>query len=215
MPSTLKAVLETSRLHPSEERRLHYYAKGDAIPTVNQGIWQVCNGTVQLSTLYPNGEEGLLGWVGPSMCFSLWLTGLQTYQAKALSDVYLIWFSIREVEGSADLARQILPQLSRRLRQTEAMLAIAGLRRVEDRLHQLLLLLAQEMGQPEARGTRIGVRLTHQDIAGAINTSRVTVTRMLGKLRSCDAIAIDSKRHMILKDGYWSKANYGSVLRSV
>lgn len=194
-------------------KKTHYYAKGETIPTVSQGIWQVCNGMVQLSTLYTNGEEGLLGWVGPSMCFSLWLSGLQIYQAKALSDVSLIWFSIPEVEGSPELAREILPQLSRRLRQTEAMLAIAGLRRVEDRLQQLLLLLAREIGQPEARGTRIAVRLTHQDLAGAINTSRVTVTRMLGKLRSSGAIAVD-KRQMILKDGYWSRANDDSVLRS-
>jgi CRP-like cAMP-binding protein len=154
-----------------EERRLHFYAKGEIIPTVSQGVWRVCQGIVQLSTFYSNGEEGLLGWVGPSMCFSLWLTSLETYQAKAVSDVYLTWYSTTEIENSPHLAKDIFPQLARRFRQVEAMLAIAGYRRVEERLCQLLLLLQQEIGQTVPEGTRIMVRLTHQDIANAINTS--------------------------------------------
>lgn len=184
-----------------EERRLHFYAKGENIPTVSQGVWRVCQGIVQLSTFYPNGEEGLLGWVGSGMCFSLWLTSLETYQAKALSDVYLIWYSIGEIENSPNLAKEILPQLTRRLRQVERMLAIAGYRRVEDRLRQLLLLLQQEIGQNVSEGTRIMVRLTHQDIANAINTSRVTVTRLLGQLKRKGVISFDSKRHLIIKPG--------------
>lgn len=185
----------------SEERRLHFYAKGENIPTVSQGVWRVCQGVVQLSTFYPNGEEGLLGWVGSGMCFSLWLTSLETYQAKALSDVYLIWYSIGEIENSPNLAKEILPQLTRRLRQVERMLAIAGYRRVEDRLRQLLLLLQQEIGQNVSEGTRIMVRLTHQDIANAINTSRVTVTRLLGQLKRKGVISFDNKRHLIIRPG--------------
>lgn len=202
-----------TRFPIGEERRLHYYAKGETIPTVTQGIWQVCKGLVQLSTLYPTGEEGLMGWAGPSMCFSLWLSNLQAYQAKSLSDVYLIWYSISEVESSPQLAMEILPQLSRRMRQAEALLAIGGQRRVEDRLGQLLLLLKQEMGEPVADGTRLAARLTHYDIARAINTSRVTVTRLLGKLRHQGVIFLDSKRHIIIKRGHLELTSPKSLLR--
>lgn len=200
MGPTSRAILETDPQDASQERRLHHYSKGEPIPTKPQGVWQVCKGLVQLSTLYPSGEEGLLGWVGPSMCFGPWLTFLQIYQAKALSDVYLMWFSLDEIEASPELSHQLLPQLNRRLRQMEALLAISGLRRVEDRLHQLLVLLKQEIGQPVAGGTRLTIRLTHQDIASAISTSRVTVTRLFGQLKQQGLIAIDSKRHIILKD---------------
>jgi CRP-like cAMP-binding protein len=79
----------------------------------------------------------------------------------------------------------------RRLRQMEAILAIAGQRRVDDRLYQLLLLLQQEFGQPVVEGTRLNIRLTHQDIANAICTTRVTVTRMLGKLQQQGLIGRD------------------------
>lgn len=183
---------------------MHYYAKGEMIPEVAQGVWQVCKGIVQLSTLYPTGEEGLLGWVGPSMYFGPWLTFLQTYQAKALSDVYVTSFSISEIEASPRLSQQMLPQINRRLRQMEALLAIAGLRRVDERLQQLLLLLKQEMGQPVPEGIRLSIRLTHQDIAGAIATSRVTVTRIFGDLKRSGAIILDAKRHIIIKDvDFW------------
>lgn len=200
MVPTLTTILPHSSLS-REERRLHFYGKGETIPAVSQGVWRVCEGIVQLSTFYPSGEEGLLGWVGPSMCFSLWLTGLETYQAKAASDVYLMWYSTIEVENSPHLAKEMLPQLTGRLRQVEALLAIAGYRRVEERLRQLLLLLQQEIGETVPEGTRIMVRLTHQDMANAINTSRVTITRLLGKLKQKGVISFDSKRHLIVRHG--------------
>ncbi|MEB3829126.1 Crp/Fnr family transcriptional regulator [Phormidium sp. CCY1219] len=213
MPPTFNTVLEANLHQLNEEKALHFYAKGENIPILAQGIWQVAQGLVQLSTLYPSGEEGLLGWVGPSMCFSLSFSCMQTYQAKALSDVHLMWFSVREVETTPHLARDMFPQLMRRLRQVEAMLAIAGQRRVEDRLVQLLMLLKQEIGESIHEGTRLMVRLTHQEIASAIGTSRVTVTRMLGKLRKEGAIAVDAKRHIIIKDCQFQSMMECSVLR--
>lgn len=204
---------DINRPDASVDRRLHYYKRGDTIPLLYEGLWQVCKGIVQLSTLYPNGEEGLLGWVGPSMCFGHWFTFLQTHQAKALSEVYLVSFSISEIEASPQLCKQLLPQVSRRLRQMEAMLAIAGLKRVEDRIRQLLLLLKQEVGEPVPEGTRLSVRLTHQDIAAAINTSRVTVTRMLGDLKREGILTLDAKRHLIIKDSALARIGEDSLLR--
>jgi CRP-like cAMP-binding protein len=198
MPPISKAILEEN-LHSTDlNRNFHFYAKGREIPLVSQGIWQVCQGLVQLSTLYTTGEEGLLGWAGPSMCFGLWLTCLQTYQATAISDTYLIRYSLVEIESSPQLCHALLPQMGRRLRQMEAILAIAGQRRVEDRLYQLLLLLKQEFGQPVTGGSRLSIRVTHQDMANAICTTRVTVTRMLGKLQQSGCISRDHDRHLIL-----------------
>jgi len=81
------------------------------------------------------------------------------------------------------------------------MLAMVGCRRVEDRLRQLLLLLQMEVGQPVTGGTRLSVRLTHQHLASAIGTTRVTVTRLLGQLREEGRLLIDESRHIILPFG--------------
>ena len=161
----------------------------------------VCRGIVHLSTLYPSGDEALLGLAGPSMPFGLPLTLIYPYQATALSDVDLRCLTIAEIEQSPTLAREVFHQLSRRLRQTEAMLAMVGCRRVEERLRQLLLLLQMEIGQPVAQGTRLSIRLTHQHLASAIGTTRVTVTRLLGQLRDEGRLLIDESRHIILPFG--------------
>jgi len=179
---------------------LHFYARGEEIPLVSQGVWQVCQGLVQLSTLCQNGEEVWLGWAEPSTFFGHWFSLLQSYQATALTDVYLTWFSLTEINSSERLAQTVLQQMVRRMRQTEALLAISGQRRVEDRLQQLLLLMKREIGQPVVEGTRLGVRLTHQNLANAIGTTRVTVTRLLSKLKSEGAIILDRDRHIIIKN---------------
>jgi len=67
------------------ERRLHFYERGEEIPLVSQGIWEVNRGVVQLLKFNPQGEETLLGWVQSDNFFGLWLTSVDTFQAKTLS----------------------------------------------------------------------------------------------------------------------------------
>lgn len=179
-------------------RPLHPYTTGQLIP-LNLDEWViVCRGVVQLSTFYNNGNESLIGFVGPSMPLGFPLTILDTYQAAALTDVDLLRIPAGEVEGSSELARGLLRQVVRRLRQTEALLALSGRRRVEDRLQQVLALLSVELGVSTTQGTRISVRLTHQNLANAIGTTRVTVTRMLNRLKDEGFLSFDKHRHLIL-----------------
>jgi CRP-like cAMP-binding protein len=112
--------------------------------------------------------------------------------------VDVLALNLTEIDQSPALAQSIFLHLSRRLRQTEAILALVGHRRVEDKLRSLLLLLRQEVGYPVEKGTRIGVRLTHQHLANAIGTTRVTVTRLLGKLQKEGWLNVDKSRHFVL-----------------
>jgi CRP-like cAMP-binding protein len=157
----------------------------------------VCRGVVQLSTLYPNGDEGLLGLVCPSMPFGMPFSQLNPYEAIALTEVVLMRVHIIEVEQSPRLAQSLFREMTRRLQQTESLLAIAGYRRVEDRLRQLLELLRQDVGQVTNEGVRLSIRLTHQQIAGLIGTTRVTVTRLLREFRDEGWLRVDSNRHIL------------------
>jgi CRP-like cAMP-binding protein len=47
---------------------------------------------------------------------------------------------------------------------------------------------------PTNEGIRIDLKLSHQAIAEAIGSTRVTVTRLLGDLRESDLIAIHKKK---------------------
>ncbi|MGB5592592.1 MAG: Crp/Fnr family transcriptional regulator [Crocosphaera sp.] len=189
---------QTLSFQDAETGRLHFYERGENIPLSTDGIWQVYRGIAQLSQLSPQGDEILLGWAKPSTFFGSWLTYMESYQVKGLSDLYLKWHPLEEVKTSPELSQMAFTQLVRRMRQTEALLAIAGLKLVEDRLQQLLHLLQQELGETREEGTRLKVRLTHQNLAATIGTTRVTVTRLLGEFQRQGWLSFDSDRHIII-----------------
>lgn len=192
---------------PSQDRPRHCYSKGEVISLEPQSLWLVCQGLVKLSTMSETGDEVLVGLVGPSMPFGSSLTSLLTYQATALSaDVHLVCISLDEIAATPRLTQALLPKISDRVRQTELLLAIAGKRQVKDRLYYLLLWLKQEFGQKVAQGTRLSVRLTHQDLADACCTTRVTVTRLLSKLQQQGKIEFDSQHHIILNSTLCNQA---------
>ncbi len=179
-------------------RSLYPYASGREIQMYPHEIWIVCRGVVQINTIHPNGTEVILAVAGTSNPFGLPLTILNPYQAFALSDVDLMRLTMTEVEQSPVLAQGIFRHLIRRLQQTEAMLAVVNHRRVEDRLRQLLILLKNEIGQDTPDGIRLHVRLTHQHLANAISSTRVTVTRVLGDLQADGWLSFDKNRYIFI-----------------
>ncbi|HEY9629198.1 MAG TPA: Crp/Fnr family transcriptional regulator [Coleofasciculaceae cyanobacterium] len=179
-------------------RSLQPHRSGQAIRMLPDEIFVVCRGIVQLGTLYDTGDESLLGLACPSMPFGLPLALIRPYQATALTDVDLMRVKMVEIEQSQVLAQGLFRHLSRRLQQTEAILAMVGYRRVEERLRHLLLLLVHEVGQPAPQGMRLSVRLTHQQLANAIGTTRVTVTRLLSQLQEENWLIVGGDRHIIL-----------------
>lgn len=181
-----------------ENRPTHFYSKGEIISLEPQTLWLVRKGLVKLTTMTESGEEVLVGIAGPSMPFGSSMTSLPIYQATALlEDVQVVGISLKEISPSPHLAQALLPRISDRIRQTELLLAIAGKRQVKDRLDYLLLWLKQEFGQTVAQGTRLSIRLTHQELASACCTTRVTVTRLLSKLQQQGKITFDSKHHIV------------------
>jgi CRP-like cAMP-binding protein len=171
--------------------------RGQFIPLHPYQVFIVSRGIVQLSTLCSTGDEGILGLICPSMPFGIPLSQLASYDAIALTDVVLMQVHITEIEQSPQLAQSLLQTLMRRLQQTERLLAIAGDRRVGDRLQWLLDFLRVEIGQVTPQGVRLSVRLTHQQIAGFIGTTRVTVTRLLGEYRVQGWLSVDPERHLL------------------
>ncbi len=174
------------------------FRRGSVIKLHSDQVWIISQGLIQLGSLYPNGEESLLGIIGPTMPFGLPLTKVDPYNATALTDVVLVSKTMSQIQESPALQRLINQQSTYRLRQTEAILAMLGYRRIEDRLRQFLILIAGEIGETTPTGIRLGVRLTHQMIANATGTTRVTATRLLGALKQEGWLTIDRQHHIIL-----------------
>jgi PAS domain S-box-containing protein len=183
-----------------ENRSIYKHCKGETITLNPSEIFYVCQGLVKLSTYCETGEEVLTGLASQGMLFGSSLTSLQTYQATALTDVELVSIDVAEITQSPVLSHALLPKYNQRLQQTESFLAICGRQRVQDRLHYLLVLLKQQIGQSVPEGTRLNVRLTHEELASACCSTRVTITRLMGKLQQEGVIRFDSKKHIILQN---------------
>jgi PAS domain S-box-containing protein len=179
-------------------RPIYKYSKGENISLYPLLIWYVNKGLVKLSTFSETGGEILTGLATSGMIFGFSLTSLPIYQATALAEVELVSFYLSEIEVLPSLTEVILPKIQQRLQQTEKFLFIAVQRKVEDRLHNLLQLLEQHIGESVTGGTRLAFRLTHEDIASACGTTRVTITRLLGKFQDEGIISYDNKKHIIV-----------------
>ena len=181
----------------SKKNQVHLTA-GSSIPLLRNSLWIVANGMVKLGAVTEQGDELLLGLVGPNEPFGEPLSMVEAYEAITLTDCDLICFTLEEISQSSDLSMLMVNAVAARVRQTEFMLSLLGLRRVEDRVRAFLELMAQDYGQPCDQGLRVGLRLTHQEIASALSTTRVTVTRVVGQLRDQGWLTLDAQRHLVI-----------------
>ena len=181
------------------ELALQQYSRGDELSVADAEIWQVYRGVVQLSKIKHDGTEVVLGWITANGVFSNHLDDtIASYRAVALSDVYVKRYSFKDVMRNPPLAKQFFAQFSDRLIKSQQLLSIVAVKSVEERLRQLLLMLKQEIGQTVDDGIRLQVRFTHQHLAEAVNTTRVTVTRILGSFQDRELIYFDNNRHIVI-----------------
>ena len=193
-PQGFRSTLEDT----FQRRDLVHLSAGSKVPLLRNHVWLVARGMVKLGCMNEQGEDLLLALAGPNEPFGEPFTNLDLYEATALCDTDLLCLSLDEVEATPHLAVTLMKALTSRMRQSEALIALLGLRRIEDRVRGFLELLAEEYGQPCDRGLRLNLRLTHQDIANALSTTRVTVTRVLGLLREEGWLQLDDQRQLVV-----------------
>jgi CRP-like cAMP-binding protein len=184
-----------------QERTLWHYKIGHLIPLHKDDIWIVYRGIVQTQTIHPSGDESILGLIGPMMPLAKKFTTLESYSAIALTDVDLLRLNWRDVQDSPRLAMDMNQLLARRLRQTESLLALLGKRQTSERLLGFLAFLAREFGQETPKGIFLDVRLTHQQIANIVGTTRVTVTRLLGTFKKRSILTKGTGHRLCLNHG--------------
>lgn len=181
-----------------QSSNLIHLGAGSSVPLLKNSVWVVVRGMVKLSAISLQGDELLLGLVGPNEPFGDPLSQVEAYEALTLVDTDLLCFSCEEISRDPQLAVGLLQAVAQRYRQSEALLALLGLRRIEDRVRGFLELLAISYGQPCELGLRLSIKLTHQDIASALSTTRVTVTRVLGALREEGWLQFDAQRRLVV-----------------
>lgn len=189
-----RALLESSY----EKRNLMHLVAGSTVPLLRKNVWLVVRGMVKLTAISIHGDEMLLGLAGANEPFGDPLSNVEAYEATTLCDTDLLCLSCEEIAREPHLAIALLQGMGARYRQSESILALLGLRRVEERVRGFLELLANDYGKPCEQGLRLDIRLTHQELASALSTTRVTVTRVLGILREEGWLQIDARRRLVI-----------------
>jgi CRP-like cAMP-binding protein len=181
-----------------QKRSLVHLGAGSTVPLLRDHVWLVVRGMVKLGAITIHGDEMLLGLAGPNEPFGDPLSSVDAFEARTLSDSDLLCLSCPDIRQDPALAVAMLQAVTLRHRQSQSLLALMGLRRVEERVRGFLELLAQEYGQPCDQGLRLSLRLTHHEIATALGTTRVTVTRVLGALKEEGWLRIDDQRRLVI-----------------
>lgn len=136
-----------------------------------------------------NSEEAFLGFVGAGQPFEIVAQSPFTLQSFAhVEQTSVIWLYWHDLDNWPHFRREVLDAFRYQHQRKLLWLSTLGQRRTIDRLLGFLTLLIEEFGEPCDEGYYLPWVLTHAQIGSAIGSTRVTVTRLMGKLRQKNLI---------------------------
>ncbi len=185
------------------------YRPGDAIYREGEygdALYVLVSGVMKLFRPYSGSKEATLRLLRPWDIFGhLAFAGeaRQRAYAEAVTDCVVTKvpkiFVERAVRQEPRVAFKIMTLLELRLVQYEELVKCLLPRETEVRLANLLPLLAQKFGDRRDGVVTIDLRLTHQDLAAMVASTRESVTKVLNEMRGRDLIEIEAGR-ITLKD---------------
>jgi len=149
------------------------YKRREHIPQRENSLWRIEAGAVRTYTLTEDGTLIALGFWGLGDSVGQPLACIQPYEVECLEEV-----KVRELQFSE--CWELNQMLLSHLHQTQVLLWLRS-GQIHLRLQQLLDWMADKFGRESEQGQLIRLRLTHQDIADTLGTTRVTVTRLLNQ----------------------------------
>lgn len=168
-------------------------------------LYFVLSGTVRLYKIYGDYKEGTTALLKQGGIFgklSLVEGRWQDVFAEAVTEVRVAGIQKasleRAMKSNPNFALKLFSSLSERLRQSDEVIESLLHREVSTRLATLLLNLGERFGEENGSGTTIGVRLTHQDLANMIASTREAVSKVMSELQRDGSIEVRSRKIAIL-----------------
>jgi len=186
----------TERRLPPESVLFPEGSEGDALFILREGF-------VKLLHVSEKGTETILHILREGEMFGeLILSGLpRPFTAVAITEVCVDILSRDDLREALlevpDFALGFLALLSRRMGRVERDFARLLTEWAYHRLARELLHLAGDLGEKTPLGTRISLRLTHEDLANLIGTSRETVTNQLKRFEEMGLLHREGRRIVI------------------
>ena len=122
--------------------------------------------------------------------------------AEAVTDVQVAGVqkaTLTEViKRGPEFAMKLFSSFSERLRQSDEVIESLLHREVSARLATLLLNLAERFGEEDGSGTLLSVRLTHQELANMIASTREAVSKTMSSFRREGLIEVKERKVVLL-----------------
>lgn len=191
-------------LHLGSRRK---YSKGECL--YSQGEIHCCfylilKGYVLVSAVREDGSEFTLEMMGRrAVCGeAAAFDGKPSFtSAVALEDTEVVVFRADSMATAfsqhPDVALALIRIVARKQRIIAVRAQYLASLKPEARIAELLYRLAEQYGMCVGGATMIGISLTHKQMASLTGTTRVTVTRVLKRLREHGDIAIDGHRLLV------------------
>lgn len=179
-------------------RRRHYEAGATLFHQGDPGaaVYIVETGRVRIYMPTEDGQEVSVIFYGPGEMFgemALLEREPRSATAQAMEDTAVLVMGsapfYRHLQENYQVALNVMQHLSRRLRETTVQVRSMASLDVSRRTIQALLQLAGRQGVPAPDGIHLG-RLTQQDLASLVGSSRESVNRALRALARKGLVAV-------------------------
>ena len=177
------------------------------LPTqLETAILLVASGRIKTCHVTPEGKQSILSFVEPGEIFGeLALVGSQSRgeYAEAVEATTLVAMEVNDLHAILhkypSVSFGITKLIGLRRQRIERRLKNLLFRSNRERIIHLLLELAESYGQQTADGINLSIKLSHQEIASLIGSTRETVTVVLGQIQLEGKIRT-ARRRILIRD---------------
>ncbi len=176
------------------------FAPGDP----DDQLYFVLEGTVRLYKIYGDYKEATVALLREEDVFgklSLVEGRRQDTFAEAVTDARVAGVQkaalAEAIKRRPEFAMRLFSSFSERLRQSDKIIESLMPREVSTRLATLLLNLSERFGEGNGAGTVLDVRLTHQDLANMVASTREAVSKVMSEFQREGSIYVQNRRIVV------------------
>ena len=184
------------------DKHKHVYTIGDERETV----YFIEQGQIKLVMVSSEGKECMLaihgaGDVFGELCLSGFGGRLETATAMEvtyLKEIPCNKFLDRLAEDS--LLEGFIKYLAVRIADQQQVIANLVTVDSEQRLGKTLLQIAKKLGKKDPRSIRIEVKISHEELAAMVGTTRPRISVFMQRFRNLGLIEYNTEHHLIIKE---------------
>ncbi|KIG12965.1 cAMP-binding protein [Enhygromyxa salina] len=203
-PAKLQELISQVELREIPRRQV-IYLPGDP----GEQVYFINGGRVKTSKVTRDGKELTLAYRGAGQIFGELAVidgSPREEMAEAMKNAIITELPVdvfRELLlADAKLCFSFLSDVGKRRRQLETKLEHLVFKDVQAKLAALLLELGEEYGQETEDGLQIGLKITHQEMANLIGSTRETISLTLAQFKKKDLLNMNGRTVVLLdQDG--------------